>query len=115
MFREGISDDIIVVTLVEAYGAVAAYEFSTGLTIDLKIFFWMLWAAHDLLSRRDKVGRLLLNITEASYLVVCKLFPDMVHFSALVTHELATVTTETCCCGFFAFLTLRLLWFFRLS
>ena len=115
MFWEGVGDDIIVVSLVEAYGAVVAYEFSTGLTEDLKHFLGMLGAVHDLLGWRDKAGCLLLNVIEASYLVVGQLFPDLVEFSAFVTHKLATITTETCCCGFFAFLTLRLLWFICLG
>ena len=102
-------------SLVEAYGAVIAYELSTGLTVNLELLLGMLWAVHDLLSRGDKVGCLLLNVTETSYLVACKFFPDLVEFSALGTHKLATITTVACCCGFLAFLTLHLLWFFHLG
>jgi len=36
VFWEGVSDHIIVVSLVEAYGTVIAYELSTGLTVDLE-------------------------------------------------------------------------------
>jgi len=50
----------------------------------------------------------------ACYLMVCNFFPELVEFSALGTHELATITTVACCCGFFAFFALRLLWFFHL-
>ena len=97
MFWEGVGDQVIVVSLVEAYGAVIAYEFSTGLTVDLEDVFLVFWAIYDLLSWRHKVGCLLLNVTEACYLVVCKFFPDLVEFSALGTHKLATITTVACC------------------
>jgi len=100
---------------VVAYGAVVAYQYSTGLTVDLQLLLGMLWAVHDLLSWKDNVGSLLLNVIETSYLMVCKLFPELVEFSAFGTHKLATITTVACCYGFFAFFALRLLWFFRLS
>jgi len=90
VFWEGVSDQVIVVSLVEAYGAVVAYQFSTGLAVDLELLLGMLWAVHDLLSWRDKVSCLLLNFIETSYLVVCKFFPDLMEFSALGTYKLAT-------------------------
>ena len=83
-------------SLVEAYGAVVAYELSTGLAVDLEAFFWMLWAVHDLPSWRDEVGCLFLNVTEASYLVGAKFFPCLVKLSALIADKLATVTAESC-------------------
>ena len=97
MFWEGVTDQVMGVSLVEEYGAVIACEISTGLAVDLELFSWMLWAVHDLLSWRDQVGGLLLNIIDASYLVACKLFPDLVEFSALVTHKLTTIMTVACC------------------
>ena len=112
MFWEGISDQIILVSLVEAYDTVTAYEFSTGLTVDLQDVFWVFWAVHDLLCWRDKVGCLVLNNIEASYLVGAEFFPCFVNFGALVTDKLATVTAESCCQRLFTFLTLCFLWLF---
>ena len=90
-------------SLVEAYGAVVAYELCTGLAVDLETFFRMLWAVHDLLSWRYKVGRFFLDVTEASYLVGAKFFPCLVNLSALIADKLATVTTESCCQSLFTF------------
>ena len=53
MFWEGVNDQIILVSPVEAYDTVVAYELSTGLAVDLEALFWMLWAVHDLPSWRD--------------------------------------------------------------
>ena len=83
-------------SLVEAYSAVVAYEFSTGLAVDLEAFFWMLWAVHNLSSWRDKVGCLFLNVIEASYVVGAKFFPFFVNLGARIADKLATVTAESC-------------------
>ena len=112
MFWEGVSDQNILVSLVEAYGAVTAYEFSTGLTVDLEDVFWVLRAEHDLLCRRDKVGFLFLNSIEASYLVGAEFFPCFVNLGARIADKLATVTAESCCQRLFTFLTLCFLWIF---
>ena len=79
MFGEGVSDQVILVPLVETYSAVGTYQLLAGFAVDFQLLLGMLLTSHHgLLLDWRKTSCLRLNITDTHNFVGSEIFPELV-------------------------------------
>ena len=99
-----------------ADGAVVAYEFLTGLTVELKLLALVQGAIQRHLLQSIQLLHILLKFIDGNNFMLSQCIPLAMNISACCTDKPPTVMAVACCssCVLFTVATLNLLWFFHL-